>query len=43
MLDTEADLGVIAEVFEFSPDWVRPGADGVYPPSLDGSVPEIAY
>ena len=29
MLDTASDLGVLAEVMDYTPDWVRPGADGM--------------
>jgi methylmalonyl-CoA/ethylmalonyl-CoA epimerase len=43
MLDTVADLGVLAEVMDYTPDWVRPGASGAYPPPDDGVVPELTY
>jgi catechol 2,3-dioxygenase-like lactoylglutathione lyase family enzyme len=43
MLDTVADLGVLAEVMDYTPGWIRPGADGRYPPSSDGAVPELDY
>ncbi len=43
MLDTEAGLGVLAEVMDYTPDWVRPGADGMYPEPADGKVPELRW
>ncbi len=43
MLDTVNDLGVLAEVMDYTPDWVRPGGDGVYPPSSDGVQRELTY
>jgi hypothetical protein len=43
MLDTVADLGVLAEVMDYTKDWVRPGATGAYPPPSDGAVPELTY
>jgi methylmalonyl-CoA/ethylmalonyl-CoA epimerase len=43
MLDTEGDLGVLAEVMDYTDDWVRPGADGMYPPPENGRIPELRY
>lgn len=31
-LDTEKDLGVVAELFEFPPGWELPTPDAIYPP-----------
>jgi methylmalonyl-CoA/ethylmalonyl-CoA epimerase len=43
MLDTVADLGVLAEVMDYSPGWVRGGAVGMYPPPPDGVIPELDW
>jgi methylmalonyl-CoA/ethylmalonyl-CoA epimerase len=43
MLDTVADLGVLAEVMDYTRGWVRAGAVGMYPPSPDGVIPELDY
>ena len=43
MLDTVNALGVLAEVMDYTSEWVRPGADGAYPPPPDGVLPELNY
>jgi catechol 2,3-dioxygenase-like lactoylglutathione lyase family enzyme len=43
MLDTVGDLGVLAEVMDYTPGWVRPGADGMIPTPKHGVVPELTY
>jgi hypothetical protein len=43
MLDTVSDLGVLAEVMDYTPDWVRPGAEGMVPLPRDGVVSELTY
>jgi hypothetical protein len=43
MLDTVPDMGVLAEIMDYSAGWIRGGAVGMYPPSPDGIVPELDY
>jgi hypothetical protein len=44
MLDTVKDLGVLAEVMDYTDDWVRSGYDGTYPPQGGEAVdPELPY
>jgi methylmalonyl-CoA/ethylmalonyl-CoA epimerase len=43
MLDTEASLGVLAEVMDYTSGWVRGGAIGVFPPTDEGNLVELDY
>lgn len=44
MLDTVEELGVLAEVMDYTDDWVRPGYDGTYPPGdVETGDPGLRY